>query len=73
MVPRKGVRCREVSAIERFDILEYDRSLRLLVPRKGVRYREVSAIKHVPYREVSLYYIQITQYVNLQNARQKEG
>ena len=54
MVLGKGVRYREVSAIDRFEIYEFTRSLRKLVPEKGVRYREVSAIKHVRYREVTL-------------------
>ena len=65
LVLEKGVRYREVSAIERFELQGFDHNWRLLVPERCVRYREVSAIKHVRYREVPLYTMLTTSHIGV--------
>ena len=61
LVPKGGVRYREVSAIfvryKEFFLWDYDRD--------SIRYREMSAITHVRYEEVLLYlcYFHDTEYI----------
>ena len=61
LVPKNGVRYREVSAISvRYKEGFYE-TLNMIpsVLENSVRYREVSAIKHVRYREIPLHTVKI--------------